>query len=435
VPNNENEDSEYHSSSSDGDESDSDSESDVNCVEDELDNEVFAHGTQWTFGERKLIDNYVSGKYEARLLVRDDISVWTEVDFWRLFFPSENIDKILRFTNAGFNNTGKPVDEVELFKVFGILYAMTLFPCSTRRDYLSVNTDAKLFPPLAFSKRFNMGLHRFESILMNLSFGPKNEEDKWSAVRPLVDALNDKWRAIINPGYKLTVDESMFSWLGQGQCSKSGMPAVMKIKRKPKGIGCEVKTLADSCSQIMLRMELHEGQEVMSTKPHQKELGAGTGTLLRLTEPWYGSGRVVVGDSWFGSVKATDQLFERGLHFIGMVKTATRNYPLKEMKRRCPNTRGASIRATAQLDAGKQVILAMAWTDKKVHSLVSSCGTTHEGTPAKKHRIDHEGSSFVKMVPRPLLFETYFDGAPAIDIHNHIRQDGLALEAVWGTHL
>jgi hypothetical protein len=29
--------------------------------------------------------------------------------------------------------------------------------------------------------------------------------------------------------------------------------------------------------------------------------------------------------------------------------------------------------------------------------------------------------------------QEYFEGAPAIDVHNHIRQAGLALEQVWNT--
>ena len=31
------------------------------------------------------------------------------------------------------------------------------------------------------------------------------------------------------------------------------------------------------------------------------------------------------------------------------------------------------------------------------------------------------------------MIEKYFNGAPAVDIHNHVRQDGLSLETVWRT--
>ena len=46
------------------------------------------------------------------------------------------------------------------------------------------------------------------------------------------------------PGYKITDDESLFSWYGKGDCS-GGMPRVIKNRRKLEGIGCEAKTVAD----------------------------------------------------------------------------------------------------------------------------------------------------------------------------------------------
>ena len=62
------------------------------------------------------------------------------------------------------------------------------------------------------------------------------------------------------------------------------MPAVMKIKQKPKGIGCDVKTAADVLSGILLNLEINEGKDVMKDLRWQKELGAGTATTLRVTE-------------------------------------------------------------------------------------------------------------------------------------------------------
>ncbi|CAG4949359.1 unnamed protein product [Parnassius apollo] len=115
--------------------------------------------------------------------------------------------------------------------------------------------------------------------------------------------VNNKLKDTIRPSAKITVDESMFGWYGIGAYFKDYMPAVMKIKRKPKGVGCEVKTACDSNTNIMMRLEINEDKEAMSTKKWQREFGAGTTTTLRLTEPWHGSGRVIVGDLWFASNK------------------------------------------------------------------------------------------------------------------------------------
>ncbi|KAJ3641405.1 hypothetical protein Zmor_027915 [Zophobas morio] len=77
-------------------------------------------------------------------------------------------------------------------------------------------------------------------------------------------------------GYKLTCDESTFSECGKG-AHQNGMTAVIKIKRKPKGVGCEMKRLADAQTR----------------------------------------------DAWVGSVKTTVELKKkRGLYFLGIVKVA-----------------------------------------------------------------------------------------------------------------
>jgi len=75
-------------------------------------------------------------------------------------------------------------------------------------------------------------------------------------------------------------------------------------------------------------MEMVASKEEMLERQYTEEFGSGTALLLRLTEPWKGSSRVVLADSAFASVKSAHSLMQkRGLHFIGMVKTAHRSYP------------------------------------------------------------------------------------------------------------
>ena len=54
----------------------------------------------------------------------------------------------------------KAVSQNELYKVFGILYAMTTANLPTRRSYWCVEDG--VFPAPAFGRRFDMGYHRFE---------------------------------------------------------------------------------------------------------------------------------------------------------------------------------------------------------------------------------------------------------------------------------
>jgi hypothetical protein len=89
-----------------------------------------------------------------------------------------------------------------------------------------------------------------------------------------------------------------------------------------------MKAICDGESNIMLGLELVESKEDMSSLDFQRMYGAGTAATLRLTTPWMGSKRVVVADSAFSSVKTLEALHkERGLYFMGMVKTAYKKYP------------------------------------------------------------------------------------------------------------
>ncbi|CAG5033168.1 unnamed protein product [Parnassius apollo] len=274
-----------------------------------------------------------------------------------------------------------------------------------------------------------MSRQRFEIILVALRFTQPSgldDSDKWRNTRTLIIMVNDKLKDTIRPGAKTTVDESMFAWYGRGAYFKDGMPPVMKIKRKPKGVGCEVKTACNSNTKIMMRLEINESKEAISTKKWQREFGAGTATTLRLTEPWRGSGKVIVGDSWFASVKTAVELFKVGLYFIGLVKTAHSFYLVSDMAAECATHKGASVVSKTEKDSVQ--LIACAWNDKKTPTFVSTCETILPSLPSRKRCYDDEGNLFFREVARPKLVQQYFDGAAAIDIHNNIRQDGLALE-------
>lgn len=91
----------------------------------------------------------------------------------------------------------------------------------------------------------------------------------------------------------------------------------MFVRRKPKPLGVEFKNLGDAQSGIMLNVEITWGKaEVVKPKYWSKENGATVATTMRLSEPWFGTGRVVTADCWFASVRTTELLAENGLFFV-----------------------------------------------------------------------------------------------------------------------
>lgn len=197
---------------------------------------------------------------------------------------------------------------------------MSVSRLSRRREFWSKDNVDRLLPAPAFG-RFGLGVHRFEKVLKFLRFGNEAlnvQEDALFQGKEFINLMHSKIEKSIHPGYKLTADESMFAWYGKEEF-ENGMPNLMKIKRKPKGVGCEVKTLCDSRSKIMLRLEINEGKDKMATKEGRVEYGAGASTLLRLTRPYRGTGRIILADAWFASLKATKALLDHGLFFIGKI--------------------------------------------------------------------------------------------------------------------
>ena len=88
-------------------------------------------------------------------------------------------------------------------------------------------------------------------------------------------------------------------------------------------------------------------------------------------------------------------------------------------------------------------IMAHAWGDKVRKCFVSTHSTTLPGKPSNKRRwremLDEDGDEvgqtevYNKTVKRKKVVESYFDAASIIDINNHMRQGGLALETAWRT--
>ena len=77
----------------------------------------------------------------------------------------------------------------------------------------------------------------------------------------------------------------------------------MSVGRKPDDKGAELHTVADGQSGIMVNFEPYEGKAAMADRKFCRDYQATTATTLRLVEPFFGTGRIVIADSWFGSVR------------------------------------------------------------------------------------------------------------------------------------
>ena len=281
-----------------------------------------------------------------------------------------------------------------------------------------------------------MGVNRFEKILECLQFSSNPNGDQ--QILDFIAAVNKKAQESIIAGHILCFDESMIKAFHRNLYGK------IKIMRKPRPQGNELKTLCDSESMIVLNMELNEGKVPMSQKEYFDTFGATAACGLRLCKPWHNTGRIVCGDSWFGSVKlATALLSVLGLYSIMVVKTATKLFP-KELftyfkKEIDPKTkkftytkvavkrgdwisRSASIKSTR---GGNIKVMAVRYTDLKKVDIVTTCSSVTDGNP---RTTKHCGE-----IARPTAAQVYYSNALKIDVHNHFRTGSQGLEDVMNT--
>ena len=256
------------------------------------------------------------------------------------------------------------------------------------------------------------------------------------------------------PGKVLCVDECMSAWRGQnGKYCVEGMPHVTKIIRKPEGVGAELKSIACGETGVLLQLEIMEGADAQKEKEHYDTTKSeGTAVVLRLTKPWHNSKRLVVADSAFGSVKTCKALAKRNMFFMGMVKTARKEFPVDYFKEwiETKPLRGKHCMVTLKTPPSDEPTTsieslptyACCWNDRKAKSIVSNCGDASKGAPAvrTRHRIveNDDGVSeterYKKEIERPQMIEKFFEFFSTIDVHDHFRQGSLAMEKTWKTH-
>jgi hypothetical protein len=259
---------------------------------------------------------------------------------------------------------------------------------------------------------------------------------------PMVDGFNKVRKDNVIPGGYLVVDECMSAWEGkEHKYDPNGHPSVIKIARKPKGVGSEFKSLADGDSGVLLALDPREAKSIQNEKEFAP-LGAGTAAPLRLMKNYFNSGRCLVGDSAFASLKASKHLRNKGIYFHGIVKTGHSGYPKKWCEEWLETTaqRGDWIGFEHEDPITKHKFYGCCWKDSKGKMIISNCSTLKEGEPAKKKRhrkVEVDGRKecriFFKEVRRPQMVQDVFKCFSAIDVHDHYRQGSLKLEVSWKT--
>ncbi|NBX97432.1 hypothetical protein EBQ81_01010, partial [bacterium] len=260
-------------------------------------------------------------------------------------------------------------------------------------------------------------------------------EDKFQWIRRWLHACNDSFKAAWEPGTYLTVDETMVFWTGMGPVHLTYIP------RKPSPLGVMFKVTCCSESGILLHAELVEGAVVDGQKRYVTEYRATTACTLRLTEPWWATGRVVIADAWFGSVRTVEELLDVGLYAIVCVKQGCAGFPRAAL-REVLKQRGdvAFFEATVGIDKGGRKefkkVYAGGHMDKQPLIVCFSTGTTLPGEKKVRHRSKLQQGEVVKAqytLEQPQVHALYRKYFNAVDLFNKASGQPGTLPDVWKT--
>ena len=287
----------------------------------------------------------------------------------------------------------------------------------------------------------------YESFELPTKPGSKSD-DKFIKTRFFWECLRDGFYAAVTASWLLVLDESMVKWMGHG------MPGLMVILRKPTPIGLELHTLCCALCGILVWFEVYEGKEAMASADYCDEYPKSIALTLRMLEPFFGSSRVLIADSWFGSVACAVALYTQHIFCIMNVKTATKNFPKGEMmevvdeikgksaeaKKQRRERRGAQIAFTQKVRIGeeKELTLLAAGHNKKVPLLlICTAFTMLKGKDHNKvwkvNEADGSVTQHQLTTKQPDVHALYRLWMNIVDVHNKLRQGVVSMADVWQT--
>ena len=85
---------------------------------------------------------------------------------------------------------------------------------------------------------------------------------------------------------------------------------------------------SDSTTQADKKIQEEVKAELGQESGNGDDLVHGCKVLKELIEPWYHTHRVVFADSYFASVSTANEIMRLGMRFIGVVKTASKQFPM-----------------------------------------------------------------------------------------------------------
>lgn len=207
----------------------------------------------------------------------------------------------------------------EIKQFLGILIIMGLSPAPKLRLYWSNNDiyEKKLI-------KKTMGRDRFDMILKCWHFYdnenvPAEEEARLSKIKPLVDKVNERCKAVFCPEETIVVDESMIPWRGR-------LIIRQYNPQKAHKYGVKVYKLC-STNGYTLKMKIYAGKDdITGNKGHAQKV------VEHLVADFIEEGRSLYADNFYSSVPLAESLLKKKTYVCGTLRGDRRGLPKEFVK-------------------------------------------------------------------------------------------------------
>ena len=349
-----------------------------------------------------------------------------------LFFKTFVQEVIIKRVNDGID--GNAVSYGEFLRFLGLWLYMGGVTGPSRRDWFSA-APVDEFDGAPARLNGIMSRNRFEAILKALRYtdlDPPAYRDPFFEVRQMLMRWNSNMKENFVPSTFNCLDESMSTWTNKYTC-----PGFMFVPRKPWPFGNEYHTISCAKSNVLWGLELVEGKDQPRELPkHFDVLGKTVGLLLRLTEPIWHTGKVVILDSGFCVLKGLQELKMRGVFASALIKKR-RYWPKyirgEEIKTHFENKEVGDVDSwKGNLQGVPFHVYCMKEPDY-VMSLMSTYGTNERTGKLTSRKWKENGVVKTKTFSYPEVVANHFLYRHSIDDHNSKRHSPISLEVTWAT--
>ncbi|XP_020297799.1 piggyBac transposable element-derived protein 4-like, partial [Pseudomyrmex gracilis] len=338
------------------------------------------------------------------------------LDFFNSFFTEELIKKIVEETNRYANDTIQRkhvkkrstwrtwtnVTLKEMRAFLGIILLMGTMPLPSLKDYWSTDRKCRI-PYFAEVFRRDRFLQVFWMLHTNENTeGRQNMTTRTQKINNFLDYIDSRCRENFVPGVQLSVDESIVKFKGR-------ITFITYNPKKPTKWGIRIYVLADANIGYIQTILPYYGS-FTTEKLLRPDRPISTRIVLQLYHNLLQSNPGAVGyhifnNRYFTSIPLADALLELKCHLTGTIQTNRKFIP-DEIK-------NPKIAKNEMVAYRRKDLLLLAWRDKRIVTMLSTCATSSSKTVTKRSR--KEGVTDTVKPDVVLNYNKYMGGVDKAD--------------------